>query len=313
MDLRQIRAFLAIADTGTVTRAAELLHVVQPAISRQIKLLEDEISAPLFLRTKHGMQLTDAGHVLCERARRALRELDIARMEIHPQAQSISGIARIGLLPSSCDLIADALVGTLQKNYPQVQVSISVGYADHLLHWLETGEVEAALLYDPVPEPTLDITPLMEETLSLAGPASLGLRDEHPVPVSALGQGPLVLPSAPHRLRSLVEHTCAVANVKIEIVAETNALAVQKQLTVRGYGLTVLPRVAVRDEIERGLLSAARIDNPKFTRRIALATPASRRMSAALRCATSTLRTCMEQGASSGDWLGAHWIPDQPI
>ncbi|MFJ4291140.1 LysR family transcriptional regulator [Cupriavidus sp. NPDC089707] len=310
MDIRQIRAFLAIADTGTVTRAAELLHVVQPAVSRQIKLLEDEIAAPLFVRTRHGMQLTDAGQVLSERARRALRELDMARMEIHPEAQSISGVVQIGLLPSSCDLIADALVRALQQNYPQVRVSISVGYTDHLLRWLENGEVEAALLYNPAPTPALDIAPLVEETLSLAGPAALRLEDMVPVPISALGQTPLVLPSAPHGLRSLVEHACAVAGVEITVAAETNALSVQKQLVVSGYGLTVLPRIAVRDEIQRGQLSAAPIDGSDFTRRIALATPASRRMSPALRCATSTLRACMMEIASSGDWLGARWIPD---
>lgn len=310
MDIRQIRAFLAIADTGTVTRAAELLHVVQPAVSRQIKLLEDEIAAPLFVRTRHGMQLTEAGQVLSERARRALRELDMARMEIHPEAQTIAGVVQIGLLPSSCDLIADALVKNLQQNYPQVRVSISVGYTDHLLRWLENGEVDAALLYNPVPTPMLDIAPLVEETLSLTGPASLKLDEAVPVPLSALGKRPLVLPSKPHGLRSLVEHACAVAGVEIAIAAETNALSVQKQLVVSGYGLSVMPRIAVRDEILRDQLSAAPIDSPDFTRHIALATPASRRMSPALRCATSALRACMMKIVASGDWLGARWIPD---
>ncbi|GAA7766863.1 LysR family transcriptional regulator [Cupriavidus sp. SHE] len=310
MDIRQIRAFLAIADTGSVTRAAELLHVVQPAVSRQLKLLEDDVGAPLFERDRRGMQLTDAGHVLMERARRALRELDAARLEIRPIPGLISGNVSLGLLPSSCDLLAGPLIGVLQQQYPQIRVSLSVGYTDHLSRWLESGEIDAALLYDPSPSPALNVEPLVGEALSLVGPASLGLADDHPISLQALGMAPLILPSAPHRLRSLVEHACAVAGVQVAIAAETNALSVQKALVTQGFGLSVMPRVAVQGEIERGLFSAARIDSPAFHRSIELALPITRRTPAAVRCVTSALRTCVREIASGGNWLGASWIGD---
>lgn len=310
MDIRQIRAFLAIADTGSVTRAAELLHVVQPAVSRQLKLLEDDVGAPLFERDRRGMQLTEAGHILMERARRALRELDAARLEIRPTPGLISGIVNLGLLPSSCELLTGPLVGALQAQYPHVRLSVSVGYTDHMLRWLESGEIDAALLYDPNPSPALDVEPLVEESLSLVGLATLGLRDEEPVPVQALGSAPLVLPSSPHRLRNLVEHACAVADVPITVAAETNALSVQKALVTQGYGLSVIPRVAVHHEIERGILSAARIDGPDFLRRIVLALPTTRRVPTAVRCATTALQVVVKDIARSGHWLGARWLGD---
>ena len=201
MDIRQIRTFLAIADTGSATRAAELLHIVQPAVSRQLKLLEDDVGAPLFERDRRGMQLTEAGQILLDRARRALRELESAQQEIRPTPGLVSGTVSLGLLPSSCELLTGPLVGALQRAFPQIRVSLSVGYTDHLLGWLESGEIDAALLYDPAASPALDVKPLVEESLSLVGLASIGLSDDYPVTVAALGEAPLVLPSAPHRLR----------------------------------------------------------------------------------------------------------------
>jgi LysR family nitrogen assimilation transcriptional regulator len=149
---------------------------------------------------------------------------------------------------------------------------------------------------------------LVEECLSLVGLASLGLSDDLPVSVAALGEAPLVLPSAPHRLRSLVEHACAVAGVEIRFAAETNALSVQKALVAQGYGLSVMPRVAVQGDIERGLFSAARIDGEAFLRRIYLAMPTTRRSSTAVRCATGVLQTCVREIACGGEWQGARWI-----
>ncbi|MFM0246940.1 LysR family transcriptional regulator [Paraburkholderia sediminicola] len=308
MDIRQIRTFLAIADTGSATRAAELLHIVQPAVSRQLKLLEDDVGAPLFERDRRGMQLTEAGHILLDRARRALRELEAAQQEIRPTPGLVSGTVSLGLLPSSCELLTGPLVGALQRAFPQIRVSLSVGYTDHLLRWLESGEIDAALLYDPAASPALDVKPLVEESLSLVGLASIGLSDDYPVSVAALGEAPLVLPSAPHRLRSLVEHACAAAGVDITFAAGTNALSVQKALVAQGYGATVMPRVAVQQEIERGVFSAARIDAEAFLRRIYLAIPTTRRSSTAVRCATTVLQNCVREIACSGEWQGAHWI-----
>lgn len=310
MDIRQIRAFLAIADTGSVTRAAELLHLVQPAVSRQLKLLEEDVGAPLFERGRHGMALTEAGQLLLERARRALRELEAARLEIRPTPGTVSGAVHLGLLPSSCELLAGPLVGALQRRYPRIRVSLSVGYTDPMRRWLESGELDLALLYDPPSSssPALELEPLVEEALSLVGLAGQHLDNNVPVGVAALGSRPLVLPSAPHGLRSLVEHACAVAGVTLTVAAETNALSVQKALVAQGYGLSVLPRVAIAAELARGLLVAPRIADPAFVRRIVLALPTTRRTSTAVRCVAAELKACVRDVAISGQWLDARWL-----
>src|SRR6266496_4125191 len=121
MDFKQLRAFLTVADTGNVTRAAELLNLVQPAVSRQLHLLEEDIGAALFERERHGMVLTVAGKALLVYARRAMLELDRARAEIGGAVDGIAGLVTVGLLPSTCDLISSALVGAVAADYPGIR------------------------------------------------------------------------------------------------------------------------------------------------------------------------------------------------
>jgi LysR family transcriptional regulator, nitrogen assimilation regulatory protein len=117
MDLKQLKAFLTVAETGNVTRAAEVLHLVQPAVTRQLKLLEDDIGARLFDRERHGMVLTAAGHSLIAYARRAMLELERARAEIAGADSGIGGLVTLGLLPSSIDALAGPLVTALGAEF----------------------------------------------------------------------------------------------------------------------------------------------------------------------------------------------------
>lgn len=170
MDIRQLRALLAVAETGSATKAAEMLRIVQPAVSRHIRLLEEEFGVELFGRERHGMVLTEAGKTLAEYGRRALQELDRARAEIRPASGAISGTASIGLLPSTCELLAAELVASVKHKHPALVVRLTVGYAGNLMQWLEAGDVETALLYDPKSGPGIHIEPLLDERLYLVGP-----------------------------------------------------------------------------------------------------------------------------------------------
>ncbi len=121
-DFKQLTALVTVAEAGSVTRAAQLLHLVQPAVTRQIKTLEEELGISLFERTRHGMRPTDAGAVLVDRARRALAELERARAEVRPQGASVSGIVTVGLLESSVDIVAAPLVRRLRERHPGIRL-----------------------------------------------------------------------------------------------------------------------------------------------------------------------------------------------
>ena len=116
MEFKQLRTFVTVAETHNVTRAAALLNIVQPAVSRQLRLLEEELGVALFERGRQGMKLTDSGKRLLEYAHRVLHEVDRARAEIRPGDGDVSGIVTVGLLPSTCDVLSGALVSALRAS-----------------------------------------------------------------------------------------------------------------------------------------------------------------------------------------------------
>ena len=309
MDFKQLRAFLTVAETGNVTRAADVLHLVQPAISRQLRLLEEDIGSPLFERQRHGMVLTEAGQALVGYARRAMLELDRARVEIAGNAAgAVSGLVTLGLLPSTIDMLSSPLVAAIAASYPGIRIRIAMGYAGTLLRWLEAGEVDAALLYGAERSAEIQTTPLIEEAMWVIGPKEARLRANTPVPLAQLAGKPLVLPSAPHGIRTLVEHACAVSNVTLQIAAETNALSVQRALVLGGHGLTILPPIAVAEELRTQQLSGAPLADPPIARTIVLALPAKRPTGPAVRCAVDLLVQEARRAITSGAWLQGRWL-----
>ena len=310
MDFKQLRAFLTVVDTGNVTRAAALLNIVQPAVSRQIRLLEEDLGTILFDRGRQGMQLTETGKTLLEYARRVLNEIDRARAEIRPAHGTVGGIVTVGLLPSTCDLLSSALITSVSTCYPGIRVRISMGYAGHLQKWLEAGEIDVALLYDPKKSPTIQVKPLLEEGLWVVGLPNSGLRRDKPVTMAELATKPLVLPSAPHGLRSLVENAAKLMGLELTILAETNAMNVQKSLVLGGHGFTILPSIAIVDDISRGILVGAPLTEPKLVRKIVLAMPTNRNTTPSVRCVVASLIQEMGDAVRRGDWLEARWVAD---
>lgn len=308
MDLKQLRALVTVAETGNVTKASTLLNIVQPAVSRQLRLLEEDLGTTLFDRGRHGMELTEAGRAMVEYARRIMNEVERARAEIKPTQGPVGGIVTIGLLPSTSDLLSSALINAVSQQYPGIRLRITVGYGGHLQQWLESGEVDAALLYDPKPTPTLQVKPLLEEGLWVVGLPAHKLRARKPVTFAWLAKQPLVLASAPHGLRTLLEQAASLMGVSLNVVAETNAMNVQKSLVLAGHGVTVLPSIAVVDDVARGLLSAAPLSEPAIQRKVVLAVPTTRQASAPVRCTVPLLVECMKRAIDQGEWPAARWL-----
>lgn len=217
MDSKRLRAFLTVAETGNATRAAEALNLVQPAVSRQLRLPEEDIGADLFERERYGMVLTEASRTLAAYARRAMLELDRARAEVAGSADGagVGGLVTLGLIPSTGDLLSTPLVGAVAAAYPGIRIRIAMAYAGTLRQWLETGELDAALLYGADRSPAVHARPLIEEALWVVGPPSARLRKSRPVPLASLAGKPLILPSAPDGIRTLVDHACAVARMAL--------------------------------------------------------------------------------------------------
>ncbi len=259
------------------------------------------------------MQLTKSGQVLVEHARRALRELEQAKTEIVPVPGEVSGMVVIGLVPSTSGLVAGSLVETLRKKYPQLSLRIIVGYTGHLQQWLEEGDVDVALLYGPRPSALLDVNPMLDENLCLVGLPRADMEPGFRVPLRKLASLPLILPNRPHGLRMLLDQAAAEVGIELTIVAETNAMSIQKELVMRHVGSTVLPSAAISDDVARGVLAASPITEPDLQRRLVLAISMTRRASIAVRCVMSEMRSLMRNLVAANQWPGAKWVSDEAV
>lgn len=309
MDLKQLRALVTVAETGNVTRASGLLNLVQPAVSRQLRLLEEDLGTELFDRSRHGMQLTAPGKAMVEYARRILNEVERARAEIQPTDGPVAGIVTVGLLASLESLLATQLVTTMRERHPRIRLRLMIGYAGELLDWMEKGDVDIALIYGQKDNPALQVKALVEESLWVVAPPSARLSHKRPLALSQVARHPFILPGPPQGLRAVIEHAATEADVTLDVVAETNALSVQKSLVAQGQGWTILPAVCVRQELERGQLCAAPLAPPGLRRTIVLAAPTARQATAPVRCVVTTLMEQAKTAFDAGHWgAGARWI-----
>jgi LysR family nitrogen assimilation transcriptional regulator len=303
VDLRNLTALVTVADTGSVTRAAERLHLVQPSVTRQIRALETELGVPLFDRTPHGMRLTAAGERLVERARRALGELDKARAEIQPEPDRIAGIVTLGLLASTADLIAEPLVSAIARVHPGIRLRLLTAYSGHLKQWLDDGDIDLSLLYNTAPTATVHVRPLLRERLWALAPASVRLSPDKPIGFAEVGRHRLVMPATGHGLRALIDDASARSSVQLDVVAETNSMDVQKQLVLAGHGWTILPGIGATAGASG--LSAAPIHSPDIWREIVLARSRMGRTPAAVETVAGELTRHMRGAVRRGRWPSA--------
>lgn len=304
MDLKHLKAVVTVAEVGSVTRAAELLGLVQPAVTRQIRTLEEELGVALFTRTSRGMEVTEAGAIVVTRARRALNELVWARSEVRPAPRPavVSGVVRVGLLESTTDLLAEPLVSALARDYPGVELRLVTAYSGYLQQWLDDGELDVSLLYNLDNAPSLNAHLLLHENLWAVAPASEGLRPDRPVPFATAVAHPLVMPASGHGLRTLIDKAAERAGLTIRVAAQTNSMSVQKLLVPAGHGWTILPAVGVAGDVADGVLSAAPLCEPALSRAVVVAAPRTSRIPPPMEVVARELIRLVLSAVDTGRW-----------
>ena len=308
MDLRQLRTLLLVAETGSLSRAANRLRIAQPALSRQIRLLETEVGTALFTRHARGMALTEGGEILVERARGAFRELDQAKSDLMALSGQVTGQIAVGLLPSVSDLMTGRFAGAMRQRYPRVRLRVVTGLATHLLEWLEKQEIDVAIMSEPLVPTNLEFQPLIEEPLFLVGPHAPGARAAGAVPLRQLSDYPLILPSSDFGLRGWIDHVVHGAGVELDVVAEANSVHVQRSLIRADVGFAILPASVVLGEQAADDLQAIPIVDPSIHRRIGLAMPITRRRPLLTRSASELILEQVQASHAAGIWPGARLL-----
>lgn len=308
MDIKQLRAFITISETKNITKAAAMLNIVQPAVSRQIHLLEEELGTVLFERGRHGMHITHEGKILEGYARRALKELEQAKMELTSSDIALKGTINIGIVASLSELLSVALMRVIKTKFPDVNLKISIGYSGHLQEWLISGDIDLALNYATASSKFLDTQPIVREKLWLIGPANSNLKPNVALSMLDMAELSFILPYSPHRLRTVTEHGFKKQNVDLKIVAEINDLNVQKQLVKEGFGYTILPLVSVKNDLQQNSVKVAPINHPDFIRDIAISLPNTRHISKLMYTIANEISLFAHEAVESKIWLGGEWI-----
>lgn len=304
MDIRQLRTFVHVAELGSFSKASERLHIAQPALSRQIRLLEGELKTQLLLRHGRGVTLTGAGSLFLDRAAGILRQIEQARADVAAEAGDVAGQVSIGLPPSVGLILTGPLAEDFRRAYPKVRLKIVEGVGAFVHEWMVGGRLDVGVLYQPGASRHLETTPLWSEDLYLFAAAREGLDPSHPVPLAELARYPLILPSPGHGLRGLLERHAARHEIELRVEIEADAMRIQIDLAARGLGYSVLPFAPVAAEVRSGRLSAAPIANPAVPRRVVLAYPADRPVSRAARLLGNRLVEVVRRMIAAGEWPG---------
>ncbi|MBL4667029.1 MAG: LysR family transcriptional regulator, partial [Sneathiella sp.] len=290
MDLKQLNTFVHVAELGSISKASVRLRIAQPALSRQIRLLEEELKVMLFTRHGRGMLLTEMGELLFSRATSILRQVEDIRTDLTEQANAIRGKVVIGLPPTVGDILAARIATRFMSRYPEVSLKIVPAFTDYLLEWLHRGEIDIAIVDELDNPENLMVQPLLTENLFLVASKSEGLRIHHGERFKDMAKRRLVLPGSNHRLRILLEKEAVKQGVTLDVPVEADALQTLKDLARRGHAVTVLPYASIHEEVQDGKLTAAPLVEPSLSRTLVIALPLGRQTSNAVTRFSQELR-----------------------
>jgi DNA-binding transcriptional LysR family regulator len=266
MDLRQLEILCAIAETGTFTGAGEKLHVSQPAISRQVQMLEEELQEPVFLRQGRGAVPTRAGQKLIELGHRLLEDLTSTVRQIRDEHQEITGTVRIAGGMTVCLYVLPPLLKEFRRVHPGVELRLITGATPRLIRQLRTGSADVALLTLPLDEPTCVVIPAMKEELLLVMPPTHPLARRRHLRPRDVANEPFVLFERSSNTRRTVDRLFTRAGIQPRVVLETENVEILKALVAAGIGLTIIPYQAVAADVIAHRLACARVSGARLER-----------------------------------------------
>lgn len=282
MNLTQLETFVHVAEHGSFSKAALVLGLAQPSLSRQVRALEIELREPLLLRHGRGVHLTETGRRLLDHCHGILHLLTQAKDDLATRRDEPVGDIAIAMTPSLARLHTLPLIRAFRKAMPKARVAIIEGFSAHITEWLVSGRVDLGLVYNPEPLPSLDIRPLRDGRLCLVSLASDAPRG--PVALRQLPKYPLVMPQRGHTFRRLVESAAALTGVPLRIEWEVSSIPVILDLVNAGMGHAALDEDAIRPYRHLKRLAVTPIVQPEIGYTLCLVTPAKRR--------TTRLREC---------------------
>lgn len=311
MDIRELRYFVQVARAGSFSAAASRLNVAQPALSRQLKKLEDELGAQLLTRHGRGVEITEAGAILLGEAEALIEHLAETVERVRGGRPMIVGQVALGVAPTSGQLIVPELYEEFRKRWPDATLVIREGISSQLEEWLLNRRIDIAVLHNPLPLEGIEMRPLLHERMVLAlapghpaaSPDGIGFGD--------LSEVPLILPSLPHSNRRLVERIALQHNLRLNVALEVDSVPLIKSMVKRGFGATIQTYAGVAAEAARGEFVVRTIERPYLSSTICIGLPAEARTAWLTLELMRMLRTCVAGLVTRGAWEGARLVSEE--
>jgi LysR family transcriptional regulator, nitrogen assimilation regulatory protein len=313
MELRQLKYFAAIVEHGNMTRAAESLHVAQPALSQQLANLEAEVRGRLFERGQQGMSVTPAGEILYRHARNLLRQIDDMRAAIDQEISRPSGRVVIGIAGSTARILAAPLLMAL-KAYPDILIELVERPSAELVGLTAQGVLDLAIAVDAQRMRGIALIPLFYEQLYVvlkrgsARERSGNGEEPESIGIAELAAQPLLLPSPPSTIRSRIESALMDAHLPYKLVAEVSATDLLIRLVAAGVGSTVLPWSALAEDVAHKRIRACTLADAPLRRELSLCLPADVPLSPAAVVVRDALLVELRRLALSSNWRGVEAI-----
>jgi len=281
MSIRAMQCFVAVVSTGSISRAAAALHVAQPALSLQIRNLEEELGVVLLYRSARGVTPTAAGTRLLAHAREILGRIDAARADVREDLSAPRGTVSLAMSMSMAKMLTVPLLRFSLAHWPGVYLKIIESSTGYIPGFVSSGHADLGLTFSDEASVDLRFQHLIDEELVVVSPpvakhakqakrASSELAALPSISLRALSALPLVLPGNPHSLRRLLDQYQQREQVAFRVIAEANAIPQLIELAQAGVAHTILSFEAVRQEAERGLVQLRRISRPRLTRPVFL-------------------------------------------
>ncbi|WP_308798738.1 LysR family transcriptional regulator [Agromyces silvae] len=271
MNLEQLRGFVEVARLGNFTQAADLLHLAQPSLSRQIATLERDLGAELFQRARGGSTLTTAGESLLPLARRMLADADSVRRELAELAGLERGRVRLGATPTLCISLVAEVLSAFHAAHPAIELHVSEQGSRRLLDQLAGGELDLALITTSNAASTARFTVaplLVEELVVISSSSAPPVTDREAIRLADVAQLPQVVFSSTYDLRTTTDAAFEAAGLTPEVVVEGAEMDAVLRFVERGIGVAIVPAMVL---VERPGLRAVRLAEPTLTREISVA------------------------------------------
>lgn len=309
MELRQLRYFVAIVEHGSLSRAARVLHVAQPALTQQIRQLEAELGAQLLHRSPQGVLATDAGRLFFDHAQAILRQVSDAKAAVAQATGKPSGPVALGIPQSVSGAFALPLLSAVRERYPDISLELSEELSGNLIEQLRSGRINLAVLFDDGQLHPFATTPLVEEDLMyVTGAGSRFAAKGKSIALSRALESPMILPGLQHGVRPRIEKVVSAAGLATRDLTEINSLAILKSALQADMGATILPLAPILSEVERGILTAWPITGAKISRTVVLCASRSIPLTNAAAAVERLVAEITRELCASGRWLGARCL-----